>query len=334
MTGLVIIDSMLQKTMKSSDIQKYFYYLLLYFFLIILSALDVKTFSSWHQIEFMHALSIDFVEKSNFFHFYRYLFSYPGLFLKDLYGEAGFSAYVSLFVVINIILWRKILYFFNYKFVGNFSFIIIIVFFMLMNGRGVFVWFSWFLVMLVCLRVYNKKDSMADYFFLIPLSLFSATVSSGIFFVVVATYVTFFIGRFFLVFVDYRFRRKSFAKFMTALLVLLVSIPYLIMGVVKNISYYDYSMEIVSHGFGRYFSDIGMVWLFCSIALVLSVFSIKVMLSSDRQRKLLLLFLYAPLGFGVFGYTILTLTIPIILLFLSSMRIKIEGVPRYSIYRI
>ncbi|MDG1463047.1 MAG: hypothetical protein P8R04_05695, partial [Gammaproteobacteria bacterium] len=104
--------------------------------LCFLSLSELKVFQAWSQVTYLWNSGHPLLHFIGSFHFPRYLVAHPGLMLEEIFPGIGFSIYVSIFVTLNMLLFRRI----HMVLVGYppsiFVYIIFMLIHLFMNGRG------------------------------------------------------------------------------------------------------------------------------------------------------------------------------------------------------
>ncbi|MGH8381175.1 hypothetical protein [Pseudomonas sp.] len=276
----------------------------------------VKTFSAWPQVLELWAQQATPAMLIGHPHLFRYLVAYPGLWLEGNYPGLGFSLYASVFLLLNASLWSGILRKVNLSSPALITWVVFFAAHFFMNGRGVIAWTAWLLCVSLCLDLSRVAAAVRLPVLRAALACFLATVSTGIFIVVLVAISWFVVGRWRAGGIRLRSLKGLF------LLVLLtpcvyVFASYFIVAVEKNLDFYGGgvlgALNMLEHGLGRVFFSAGglgtaLALLVVPVAMVVTV---VLMLGPPIRpiRKLLII----AVGGGMFGFTVLTLAIPLVL---------------------
>jgi hypothetical protein len=274
-------------------------------------------------VDIMNADPIELLSVSHP-HAWRLIVSYPGLIFNNyLNAEFGFGIYTALIGFIAYSLWNNIGKFVQYP-PSNFSLLIFLITCAVMNGRGVFAWFSWLLCVSICLN----KDRIPVLLFvlLMLISLFYSTVSSGVFFVVFATFL--------INFILFAFNSKKTSKVTHKILLSFFGLTalisqgygYLSISVAKNFDFYevdnldfDSLLVMATHGILSLSYSILLV-----VTVVISTFFIwGWKIKNTKRFKDLFSFLISAAMGGIFGFTTLTLLLPVLLL-IYALPVKVR----------
>jgi hypothetical protein len=292
-------------------------------FLLIL--LDLKKFSSWDQVNLLweSEANILLLLLSGHPHGPRFIISYPGFFLEQKMPALGFSLYILLFCLINFYLFKKILNIFLQKNETLISSVVFTSAHLLMNGRGVIAWTAWLLCIWVCFSITFRNNSIIKKTILGALSCCLATVSTGVFILVVIAY-TFFVGR---IFWGGGFGVKNLIIGVPPIfLIASFAVDYFVVAVDKNIEFYGGGfggvLNMLEHGMGTVFTNVSILILFAAIIIVACVLVSLYYLIFGRRTCVIEKLGSLCFMCGLFGYTVLTLIIPVILI--NSHKIKMR----------
>lgn len=306
-----------------------------FIFSAVLALSGFKNFSAWPQVLDLWDLDLPLEYLTEHPHFFRYLVVYPGFMLENYFGNYGFSIYLCIFFATNIVLWRLLIN----KYCGRNPNVIIWILFLgvhlAMNGRGVIAWCAWLICMHVCLDLSDVNRNTLFPIFRIVFSSFLGTVSTGVFVVIVFA-ILFFVFRWL------RAKKKKHNIFLS-LFVLFLSIPffigiydYFVAAVSKNVDFYGGGLYgffgMFQHGLGMiffFFEDINYAYLSLWCLALLPVITFLFAFLFVRLRTSWSAFgvlQMIPIAGGLFGFTVLTLAIPLLLgrgmLFFSLRRGK------------
>jgi hypothetical protein len=283
--------------------------------LAILTLSGVKEFAAWPQVLELWQAQATPASLASHPHLFRYMVAYPGLLLEEALPGLGFSLYCCVFMVLNASVWSSIVR--KTQFASP-SYLVWGVFFlvhMFMNGRGVIAWSAWLLCVSLCIDLSRAAVPVKWSMIRGGVACFLGAVSTGVFVIVLFSIV---------VFLFQRWKAGGVRlRSIKSLLLLLMLIPcgyvfgsYFFVAVEKNLDYYGGGMEglfhMLGHGMGKIFlSDDGVI-----IALVLGLpvgsIAALVLFFAPPIRPLRKLLIISIAG-GLFGFTVLTLAIPLIL---------------------
>jgi hypothetical protein len=274
-----------------------------------------KVFDAWDQVEILWESQANPLLMIGHPHLPRYLIAYPGFLLSENIKEIGFSLYLSLFFALNAGLFREIskIVINRRPSVVSYSLLIMIQFFM--NGRGVIAWSAWLLCVLCCLRVYNNKSQYLERLLGLAMSSWLASVSTGVFVLVVTTYLTFIIMKI-RIYGGVKFSKMTFVLLLSIVVAWLIY-EYFAIAVDKNIDFYGGGilgvLGMLEHGLGRIFFQINAL----NILIITAIYILTLLVSAGIFWRKLSVFdalILTPVIFGMFGFTILTLTLPLLLI--------------------
>lgn len=293
----------------------------------LLSLTELKVFAANSQVTFLWDTGQPLLHHIGHFHFSRYLVSYPGLFLEESYPGIGYSIYISIFVTLNTLLFRRVHNAMTGCPPNLLVYIFFLLIFLLMNGRGVIGWSGWLLCLsLHCkFRNYDRTVSFLT-FGNVSLSFFSilfSTVSSGIF-VVVFMSTVFLATRLLrasnmgLKFKSTHFYTNFFSIIMLGYITYL-AIVYLLNALHKVLLFYGSYSKIIMHGLGllALSYDLSIV-LFTSVIITVSLILLRIILKRNIDTVIWPLLIISMVG-GAFGFTTMTLNIPLVLIFFSVL---------------
>lgn len=286
--------------------------------------LDLKAFQPWSQVTSLWNEIDNLSELAGHFHFYRFIAAYPGL-LLDAYAEGvGFSVYASLFVATNAVVFRKICMLARRRPPPAWVWLVFFAAHFYMNGRGAIGWTGWLLCVYVCVasdsRLSASRMSGTLKLFLIPVSLFLSSVTTGIFVATLTAFALLLVARKLAGFWSFRIRLTAGNMLIYGLMVLALPVlavlatDYLVDGLNKALEFYGGGLEgvlgMATHGFGRLTENPLTAMMVLMLATMGAVMSWLLAYQHKRNRSLLVL-TAIPVAGGVFGYTILTLIIPV-----------------------
>lgn len=313
----------------NSFISKYF--LLSLFsplFVLGLVIFNIKNYIPWDQIQKIWDPNVGPLPYLTHVHFTRLLVSSPGLYLDELYPSLGYSLFIIFFIFIISVIFvslNKILYDKPPPFISLF---LLTILFLFMNGRGIISWVAWLNIFRVNLLVQIVPEKVNKYKLLLVVlfSLLLASVSSGVFVTcslfIVFSFFPFVVSKLNQFFASLRVRitRNSL---LFVFLAFAFSIPVLSLFwrfLDKVISFYGggfYSIiGLISHGLFGILPSID----FPIIVVTLFFFAVIVFVTINYLRLpyLVSLSILLPVFGSAFGFTILTLSIPIFLIVLPS----------------
>lgn len=286
------------------------------------SASGMKVFNSWDQVSMLWEGDINPLLLIGHPHLPRYLVAYPGFLLDELLPGIGFSLYIAVFVAINFVLLRAVALLAIQRKPSITTYLGFAVIYLAMNGRGCIAWTSWLLCIWVCHKISMNIDRAASQLGWIALSCLLAAVSTGVFIVVVVTFLFFILGH---------HRPAKQVSLTRKVLILCVAVPlgnavleYFLIAVEKNIEFYGGGMSgvinMLEHGLGVVFVEINLLslvllWFVAFGAVVVAFMAISGRRFCPLDRLILL-----PVLGGLFGFTVLTLVIPPLLLRLQGRR--------------
>jgi hypothetical protein len=291
---------------------------------------ELKSFESWGQVTRLWEDEVNPLSNLLHPHMPRYLIVYPG-FLLDEYGAGfGFSVYITVFFTFNMLLLRKVSLLANRCPPSLTIYLIFAAIHFAMNGRGVIVWTAWLICIWVCLKITKKISTPANQLFWIALSCLLATVSTGVFVIVLLAFA----------FVMMRYLKLPKRSSMIQLLVILpvatslgfVVLDYFLIAVNKNLEFYgggvDGIFSMLKHGVGIIFYEVNMFGMMILIFVLICAFFVMLSLIAVRIFSLLDYFILLSIVGGLFGFTVLTLILPPLLLKIQFALKYFNGVHR------
>lgn len=295
-----------------------------FFASIVLALAEIKQFTAWSQVIYLWNLDADLVELIKEPHYPRFLIVYPGLLLREKLSDFGFSLYISIFFAFNCVLWRD----FTKKYSGSnpllFSWIIFLVAHASMNGRGVIAWNAWLICMHLCFDMSDVKSKFTI-LFRISIACFLATVSTGVFVVVVVSIFLFL----FKTFNENRLNlnvKNLLLNFLLFSPLFILIIGYFVVSVNVNVNFYgggfDGVLGVFRHGMGKIFYLLGEKVAVVAIMLFIIFLPLFVFLNKKLIFQKINILQITPIVGGVFGFTVLTLAIPVFLSRLCKIRIE------------
>jgi len=293
----------------------------------LLSLTGVKVFEAWPQVTVLWDSGWPLLYFIDHFHFERYLAAYPGLMLEERLPGIGFSIYISLFATINTLLFRQV----HMNFTGYrpslFAYVIFLLIHLAMNGRGPIGWAGW----LLCLGLHGRFDApdrtgpfmTITNSSLLFFSILFSSVSSGVFMVVFLSNAML-IAR--VLRGSLHIHRLSLGRVLTLLFASAIigygiyrAILYLLDAVVKIHLFFGSYSAVITHGVGllveRY--ELSVVLL---VAAILGIsFALFWTFLKGRIAPVLWPLMAISMVGGAFGFTTLTLNIPLVLIFISIL---------------
>lgn len=291
----------------------------------LLIVFELKKFSPWDQVSLLweSEANILLLLLGGHPHGPRFAISYPGFILEQKINGLGFSLYIFLYCFINFYLFKTILNVFLKKNLTLISSVVFASAHLLMNGRGVIAWTAWLLCIWVCFSITNRNNSITKMTILGALSCFLATVSTGVFILIAIAYA-FFVGRIF--WGGGIGMKKLIIGVPPVFLVASFTIDYFILAIDKNIEFYGGGFEgmlnMLDHGMGAFFNDSSILILFVAIVMASCVLaSLSYLILGGRTYVIEKL---GSLCFmcGLFGYTVLTLIIPVMLMKFNKIHVQ------------
>jgi hypothetical protein len=284
--------------------------------MLVATISGAKIYVPWEQVTLLWESGVNISLLVGHPHFFRYLVAYPGFIFEDIYPGIGFSIYIAAFVVVNQILFQGIAKLINSRqptvtlqsifFLAHFA----------MNGRGALAWTGWLVCMLVCLRMASLRSTVSDQLPWIAVSCLLSSVTTGVFIVVVVTLSYFIlaqpstIGR--------RGLLRSVKAIVLGLPLGLVVSDHFWIAINKNIEYYgggyEGAVNMLNHGIGIAFGGQSLPALLLGAALSSGLILGILYFIRGRPLNSLERFALVAISGGMFGFTVLTLSIPPLLL--------------------
>lgn len=293
--------------------------------LAVLTLSGIKEFSAWPQVLELwqgHATPASLIGHP---HLFRYLVAYPGLLLEDAYPALGFSLYCCLFMVLNASVWSAIVRKTQLVSPSYLTWGVFLLAHLFMNGRGVIAWSSWLLAVSLCIDLSRATVPVKWPVVRGVVACFLGAVSTGVFVVVLFSIFVFFLDR-------WRAGGVKLKNF-RGLLVLLMLVPcsyvfvsYFFVAVEKNLDFYGGGLhgliQMLGHGMGKIFlagenldagAGLGLVLaLLLALAIPIGCLAALLFLFGPPIRPIRKLLVISIAG-GLFGFTVLTLAIPLML---------------------
>lgn len=293
----------------------------------ILSVSGLKLFDPWPQITYLWDSGLSLLELIDHFHFERYLVSYPGLLLEQMWPGLGFSLYISLFATLNTLLFRQVHKTFTGYPPNVLAYAVFLLIHLAMNGRGAIGWCGW----LLCLGLHGRfeeADRSKPFLSvtnscLLFLSILFSSVSSGVFMVVFAANILLIVRAFR---ASLRRRALSLPRILSALFAAAIigygiyrAVLYMLDALLKIQLFFGSYAEVFSHGLGLLVEhyDISLVLLALAVAAI--SFGLFWTILKRRVSPVLWPLLTISLLGGAFGFTTLTLNIPLFLILFSLL---------------
>jgi len=287
-----------------------------FIFFAVFILTGVKSFSAWPQVMGLWQGSTSLYSLFGHPHLFRFLVAYPGLTLDAWLPEFGFSIYCSIFFFLNARLWADIMWRTVLVKPSLLGWCIFFGIHLLMNGRGVIAWSAWLMCVSLCLDLSRSKEEVKWLFLRIFLSGFLASVSTGVFVVVLASIVVFLVGGLHHRRIDFLNIRAGFV-FCLGVPLAYMLISYFIVAINKNLDFYGGGIQgvvdMLGHGMGKFFLSIDCLNFLLPVIFFYCVFLIMVFAYLGiRLSPINKLLLISMVG-GLFGFTVLTLAMPLIL---------------------
>jgi hypothetical protein len=293
----------------------------------LLSLTELKVFEAWSQVTYLWDSGQPLLYFIGHFHFTRYLTSYPGLMFEESYPGIGFSIYMSIFVTLNTLLFRQIHNAITGYPPSLFVYIIFLLIHLFMNGRGAIGWSGW----LLCLSLHCKfsnSDQTGSFLTVGNSSMFFfstlfSSVSSGVFIVVFMSNILLIARLLRSSALSHKLKFKHLVSILFANVIVGCSIYfatfYLLDALQKILLFYGSYSSVVMHGLGllAIYYDLATALIIIVIMAIIFIL-LWVILKREVPSVIWLLFITSMAG-GVFGFTTLTLTIPLFLIFFSVL---------------
>ena len=293
----------------------------------LLTFTGLKTFEPWSQVTIMWDSGWPILHFIDHFHFERYLAAYFGLMLENIYPGTGFSIYIALFVALNTLLFRQVHTAFTGYPPSLFAYVIFLMTHLAMNGRGAIGWSGW----LLCLDLYGRfsdperagpfmtvRNSCQLFF-----SVLFASVSSGVFVVVFISSALLIIR---VLHASVRTPRLSLSRIFSIIFATAVigygiyrAIIYLLAVILKILLFFGSYSAVIVHGIGLIAKQYDISIMLLSGVIIVTVFIILWTFLRGRITPVLWPLLIIAMIGGAFGFTTLTLNIPLLLIFFSVL---------------
>lgn len=285
----------------------------------LLSFIGLKRFEPWDQVLDLWEGNVSplLLAVTGHPHFFRYLTAYPGFLWEESYPDFGFSLYISLFLAFNVVLWRGLSLLATGRPPTLLAWCGFFATHFFMNGRGVIAWTSWLLCLSLCLRLTRGPVRGLRPLLIVALSCWLAAVSTGVFIVVVASSVLFYL----------QYRQRTRMKPLRKAILVAVAAPvvfyvaqYLLLAIQKNIDFFGGGFEgvyhMLAHGLGRvlFGNELLAVVLVAAAAFSL-LFLVILVRMRNRPFTPVEKLIGIACGGGLFGLTVLTLAVPLVLLY-------------------
>lgn len=283
----------------------------------IFSIAGIKVFAAWPQVSDLWDAEASLILLIGHPHFFRFLATYPGFVLESHFPGTGFSLYVALFFAFNCTLWDRLSRRVNGDGPSWIPWIVFLGAHVAMNGRGVIAWTAWLLAAGACLDMSANHIRLAVALGKSITALFFAAVSTGVF-VVVFSVIAFFGVK--------RIRQgwlglEGWGFFTTLVLgipLLNLAIEYFFAALDKNLSYYgggwSGAVNMLEHGLGMLVTNGGVAGLLMVLALLPMLLVMAFVWLVGKPASPIMILMVAALLGGIFGFTVLTLAIPMVLL--------------------
>lgn len=290
----------------------------------LVTLLHIKSFEAWDQVADLWELGVSplLLAVIGHPHFFRFLTAYPGFLLEDMFPTVGFSLYIAVFFALNVALWRHVSLLAIGRAPSIAGWTIFFAAHFFMNGRGVIAWTGWLICVLLCVQLTKGEIGGVKPLLLAGLSCWLAAVSTGVFIVVVMALLLFYL----------QYRRRSRGNNVRKLIIFAVTTPllyyvgeYLVLAIRKNIDFFGGGLggviHMLAHGLGRvlFGSELLAVCLFALTAFLLLFLIMFVRMRQRPLTPLEQLLGYSIFG-GMFGLTVLTLAVPIFLIYQQAPR--------------
>lgn len=276
----------------------------------------VKEFAAWPQVWELWMQHATPASLTGHPHLFRYMVAYPGLMLERAYPGLGFSLYCCLFLLLNASVWSAIV---RKTHLVSPSYLIWGMFLlahMFMNGRGVIAWSAWLLGVSLCIDLSRAQVPVKWPVVRGVAACFLGTVSTGVFVIVLFAIFVFFLERW----KAGGVKLRNFRGLLVLVLLVLcgyVFVSYFIVSVEKNLDFYGGGMQglvlMLKHGMGKvFFAGGGLGLVLVVLALPVGALGALVFFFGPRIRPVRKLLIISMAG-GLFGFTVLTLAIPLLL---------------------
>ncbi len=291
------------------------------------SVTGIKVFTFWSQVLIIWESGDSPLLLIGHPHVYRFLIVYPGFLLEECLPSMGFSLYIAIFFACNIILFRKISLLAIRQEPSLFIYILFSSIHLFMNGRGVIIWTAWLLCVWVIHKISLKKSSPASQIFWVVLSSFLSTVSTGVFIVVIVAFS-------FLLLANIQSSKRSSINHRLLIFSLgsifgYIFIEYFVLSIEKNTDFYGGGIpgafNMLQHGMGAFIIEGNLInAIFFGFFVTSFVLGLAVAIWGYRF-SLLDRFMGLTIFGGLFGFTVLTLLFPLLLMKIQKVRQSLKG---------
>lgn len=302
-------------------------------FFVFAAFAGLKNFQSWSQVEDLFSSYRNPFDTADNFHFYRYLATYPGLLMEEALPGLGFTLFIAGFIFVAAYFLQKI----HVRLYGHAPHAVVWAMFLapylFMNGRGAIAWAAW----IVCIYlVVAGKDLLRDPTWRVALVptvlgiLLFSSVSTGTFIVALCGILLLVVKVF-----PRRLVIPTHAGILPIVSVLfglvlvlgglVAALRYADAGIVKLLDYYGSASNVFEHGIGSVLASVNLPFLIAGLGLAVLLMTMFVIAVGRRVSGTIWLLLGISAGCGLFGYTTLTMVIPVVLLTVAAIRIN--GLP-------
>lgn len=288
---------------------------------ILASSLGIKTFEAWSQVVDLWDSGVHPFFLIGHPHIFRYLATYPGLVLESYFPNQGFSLFVCIFFAYNVVLWHKLSLLASRHEPGLGSWFIFLAAHFAMNGRGVIAWTAWLICACTCLQIAKNEIHGVRKIFSMASACFLAGVSSGVF-MVTASALAYFQWTSRTVASKKKGRRFKYALLLISVPIVLVVLDYFYAALTKNLDFYGGGISgligMLQHGLGAFLLGKSTAVLVGLVAITPLIATATFILIVGRPLlPIQKLIAFALVG-GLFGLTVLTLVLPVILICTNS----------------
>jgi hypothetical protein len=290
--------------------------LIVFSFAAIATVSGLKVFESWSQVSTLWESEINPMQIIGHPHMPRYLVAYPGFLLEELLPSVGFSLYIAVFVALNFVLLRAVAMLAIHRRPSLATYLGFAAIHFTMNGRGAIAWAAWLFCIWICYQISAKITRPVNQLGWIAISCWFAAVSTGVFIVVTLAFS--------FVILEY-LRSAERISLIRRVLALSIAAPlcyvlleYFLIAFEKNIDFYgggtQGAFNMLQHGLGSILFEINLLYLI--ILWFIACCAVLVVCAAILGRRFSLLerLIVLPLVGGLFGITVLTLVIPVLLL--------------------
>ncbi len=282
---------------------------------VFAAVIGIKAFEPWPQVLELWQGDISPVLLLGHPHFFRYLVAYPGFLLDARVPGLGFPLYVAAFFACNVSLWRQLIGLTGGR-APAWAWGVFLAAHLAMNGRGVIAWTAWLLAACLCLQMSRATRVVPGLLFKAGLACLLGAVSTGVFIVVVGALVLFY--------PPYRRAgyglRRRWQRWLTmalALPLLYLVVGYFWLALHKNLDFYGGgwvgAISMLQHGMGMFLMGGSLRTLVGVIVLIPMLVLVGFLSVAGRPWSGLQKLMLLPLFGGFFGFTVLTLLIPVAL---------------------